>query len=107
MIADASPTEVRGPMWGTLAARVARHPTLWFTAATQLLHLAPPGWWRRRPCLPIPDPAYLAFRLRTAYGTADHAISGADLVSYLRWCRDWDRRSRALRSETPFRKGSD
>jgi len=69
-----------------------RSPTLWATALRQLARLAPTGWWRRRPFLPLPDPAYLRFRLETAYGgTGDRSPTGEDVVTYLRWCRDFPR----------------
>ena len=47
---------------------VARRPWLWPVAVRQTLRLARPGWWRRWPPLPLPDPSYLRFRLQTAYG---------------------------------------
>lgn len=72
-------------MAGAVAA-VARHPGLWPTALGQARRLAPAGWWRRRPHLPLPDPAYLRFRLETQYG-GDRPPEPADLVAYLRWCR--------------------
>lgn len=72
------------------AGAVARHPGLWATAARQALLLARPGWWRRRPWLPLPDPEYLHFRLVTAYGR-DRAPEPEDLVTYLHWCRAWPR----------------
>lgn len=51
--------------------------------------LAPPGWWRRPPFLPLPAPDYLRFRMETAYGGAgDQEPDPGDLVTYLRWCRD-------------------
>lgn len=69
-----------------------RHPRLWLTAVRQTRRLAPVGWWRRPPFLPVPDPAYLRFRLETAYGGAgDRTPEGDDLVTYLRWCRDFPR----------------
>jgi hypothetical protein len=75
---------------GTAAALAAR-PWLWATALRQGLVLAPPGWWRRRPFLPRPDPAYLAFRLQTMYGDPRHPLRPADVVAYLRWCRRYRR----------------
>jgi hypothetical protein len=77
------------PGWaGRAVAAVLVHPSLWGTAVTQLFVLARPGWWRRWPPLPAPDPDYLRFRLVTAYGGAgDHAPEPADLISYLHWCR--------------------
>jgi hypothetical protein len=68
---------------------VARHPSLWPTAARQVRRLAAPGWWRRRPFLPLPDQAYLRFRMQTAYGDGGHDPEPDDLVTYLRWCRDF------------------
>ena len=34
---------------------------------------------------PLPDPAYLRFRLETQYGT-DRAPDPDDIVTYLHWC---------------------
>ena len=83
------------------AAAVARHPSLWPTAVRQALVLAAPGWWRRRPFLPLPSPDYLRFRLQTAYGgDGDRAPEPDDLVTYLRWCRAL-RVSRARRDRPP------
>ena len=78
------------PRWAwAAAAAVARHPSLWATGVRQVLVLAAPGWWRRRPFLPLPAPDYLRFRLQTAYGgDGSRAPDPADLVTYLRWCRD-------------------
>jgi hypothetical protein len=54
--------------------------------------LARPGWWRRPPFLPTPDPGYLRFRLQTAYGDAGvEPPTPDDLVTYLRWCREYPR----------------
>jgi hypothetical protein len=78
------------PAWflrATVAVMVRPH--LWWTALVMLVRLAQPGWWRRRPYLPLPDPAYLRFRLQTMYGDPDHEPEPADLVTYLEWCRNW------------------
>lgn len=74
-------------------AAVLRHPSLWATALVQLRRLAPKGWWRHQPFLPVPDPEYVAFRLQTMYGDAAHAPEGDDLVTYLRWCKHFPRMS--------------
>jgi hypothetical protein len=67
---------------------VIPHPSLWWTGLRQALVLAPSGWWRRPPFLPLPAPDYLRFRMETAYGGAgDQEPVPADLVTYLRWCR--------------------
>jgi len=77
--------------WFPVVGAVLVRPRLWATAVRQLFVLAPRGWWHRWPLLPRPDPAYLRFRLLTAYGRTDHAPEPGDIVSYLGWCRDWRR----------------
>jgi hypothetical protein len=72
--------------YGRAAWAVARRPSLWGAAVRQLFRLARPGWWRRPPFLPLPDAAYLRFRLQTAYGDPDREPAPDDVVAYLRWC---------------------
>ena len=69
-----------------VVAVVAR-PRLWLTAVRQVFRLACPGWWRRSPFLPLPDRAYLRFRLETQYGDPNHRPEPEDVVAYLEWCR--------------------
>ncbi|MDQ1445735.1 MAG: hypothetical protein QOI20_2199 [Acidimicrobiaceae bacterium] len=76
------------------ALAVLTRPRLWGTAVVQVGLLAPRGWWRRRPYLPTPDPAYLAFRLQTMYGDPGHQPEPADVVTYLEWCRSMHRLAR-------------
>ena len=81
-------------MIGTLVEvpwAVARRPDLWVTALRQARRTAPSGWWRQRPFLPVPSGEYLRFRLQTQYGDADATPDPSDVVSYLEWCRAWDR----------------
>jgi hypothetical protein len=49
----------------------------------------PNGWYRRAPFLPVPDRAWLRFRLVTAYGDPDHAPEVADVLTWLEWSRGW------------------
>jgi hypothetical protein len=79
---------------GGAARALLRHPELWPTAARQVIVLARPGWWRAKPWLPLPDPAYLRFRMQTAYGDPDRAPEPEDVVTYLHWCRAWPRVTR-------------
>jgi hypothetical protein len=87
-------------------AVVARRPSLWPTAVRQAAVLAEPGWWRRRPFLPLPAPAYLRFRMQAAYGgEGDRPPDPGDLVTYLYWCRDERRRrvgAAKKRQNAPF-----
>lgn len=76
--------------WKSAATAVAVRPRLWPTAIGQMFRMAPRGWWRRRPFLPVPDPAYLRFRLQTQYGgDQPHTPVAHDLVAYLEWCRGY------------------
>ena len=69
------------------AAALARRPGLWATAVRQLVALAPTGWWRRPPFVPVPDREYLRFRLQTYYGDPDREPEAADALAWLEWCR--------------------
>jgi hypothetical protein len=75
-------------------AAVAVSPALWGTALRQVFVLASPGWWRHSPWLPLPDAAYLRFRMVTAYGDPRRPPAAEDVVAYLRWCRNWPAASR-------------
>ena len=70
---------------GAVAVAIVRRPRLWPAAARQARVLVPPGWWRRRPFLPVPDRAWLRFRMTTAYGDAGAAIDVEDLLTWLAW----------------------
>jgi hypothetical protein len=71
---------------------VLAHPSVWGAGARQVRVLAAPGWWRRAPFLPLPAPEYLRFRMETAYGGAgEQSPDPEDLITYLRWCRDFPR----------------
>ncbi len=80
--------------WPANVAAVAARPTLWATGVRQLVRMLPRDWWRRPPYLPRPSAEYLGFRMLTQYGDAAHAPEPADVVNYLRWCRDWERTQR-------------
>ena len=73
--------------WWRVAVAVLARPGLWAAAVGQVVRLARPGWWRRWPPLPAPDPAYLRFRLQTQYGDPEREPEPADVVTYLHWCR--------------------
>ncbi|MEY2406821.1 MAG: hypothetical protein QOH64_383 [Acidimicrobiaceae bacterium] len=70
-----------------MVGAVLVRPALWGIAVVQLFRLAPTGWWKRPPFLPLPDREYLRFRLQTQYGDPDRVPEPADLVTYLHWCR--------------------
>jgi hypothetical protein len=74
------------PFWFQCGSAVLRRPHLWSTATRQALRSVRPQWWTRPPFVPVPDRAYVRFRLETAYGT-DAPPQAADVVRYLEWCR--------------------
>lgn len=65
---------------------VAVRPWLWAVAVRQLLRCVPRGWWRHAPFLPVPDRAYVEFRVVTAYGATGRPTA-RDVTDYLEWCR--------------------
>lgn len=73
---------------------VARRPDLWWSAFGVVRRLAPPGWWRASPRLPLPDRRLWEFRMVTAYGSPDAAPRAPDVISYLEWCRTTGRSDR-------------
>jgi hypothetical protein len=70
-----------------IALAVLRRPRLWPVAVRQWRRTTPPGWWRRRPHLPVPPREYVEFRLLTHYGDSKARVEPADVVNYLAWCR--------------------
>lgn len=74
--------------WLAVGVALLRRPGLWCSAVGQAARLARPGWWRRRPFLPLPDHDYLRFRLETQYGS-DREPEPHDVVLYLGWCREF------------------
>ena len=70
-------------------AAVAAHPSIWWAGLVAVGRLARTRWWRRRPFLPLPGEPYWHFRLVTAFGGTgtEQAMTGQDVVAYLRWCR--------------------
>jgi hypothetical protein len=87
-IAPAAPPAF-GPWVVRAVVALVRRPRLWPTALRQVWRLAPTGWWRRPPFLPLPDREYLGFRMQTMYGDASRAPEPGDVVTYLEWCRRW------------------
>ena len=77
---------------------VVRRPWLWSVAVRQGVRLAPNRWWCRAPFWPLPDRRYLGFRLETQYGNAVHNAEPHDLVTYLAWCRSYQRALRRKRA---------
>lgn len=75
--------------FGRAGVAILIRPSLWAIAVVQVWRLAVPGWWRRWPPIPAPDPAYLRFRLQTQYGDTERDPDPSDLVAYLHWCKSY------------------
>lgn len=79
-----------GSSWRAVLATaqvVLVHPGLWWEAVRQLRRLVPSRWWRHPPFLPVPDRAWLGFRMLTQYGDPRAVPAPDDVVDFLRWCR--------------------
>ena len=88
----ASPRRTWLRLFLALTARSLRHPRV----AADLLGVAwrfrSRRWWAKPPFLPLPDAAYLRWRMHTAYGDHDAVPPADDVVRYARWAREGDRR---------------
>ena len=75
--------------WGrlslTLAARAIAHPALARDLLTVAWRFRARHWYRRPPFLPVPDRAYVRWRMYTAYGDEDALPPPDDVVRYARW----------------------
>ena len=68
-----------------LMLTVAKRPDLWAESVRTLFAVAPRRWWRRKPFVPLPDPAYANWRMATAHGDPDTKLSSQELVLFLEW----------------------
>jgi hypothetical protein len=64
-----------------------RHPGAIPLAVSAAWRFRARRWYRRPPFLPLPPREYMAWRMETAYGSADALPSRSELVRYLRWTR--------------------
>ena len=73
---------------GTIFVRVAvRHPSLALEAVRLAAATAAPGWFRKAPFVPRPEPGYLDWRMLTAYGRPDAIPTEREVEEFLRWRR--------------------
>lgn len=72
-----------------IVGALARRPDLLPTALIQALRLAPRGWWRTAPFLPVPASDYLRFRAVTAYGDPSREPDVDDVITWLSWSKVW------------------
>jgi len=78
--------------WGSLTIRLAGQALLSPRLAVDLARTAwvfrRRAWWSRPPFLPFPDPAYLRWRMYTAYGDEAAVPPGEDVIRFARWRRE-------------------
>jgi hypothetical protein len=78
--------------WLTLVAKLATRAVFRPRLALDLLATAwafrRRGWWRRAPFLPLPDRAYLRWRMYTAYADEDAVPRVDDVIRFARWRRE-------------------
>jgi hypothetical protein len=78
--------------WLALVARLAARAVVRPRLALDLLATAwafrRRGWWRRAPFLPLPDRAYLRWRMYTAYADEAAVPPVDDVIRFARWRRE-------------------
>ena len=78
--------------WGTLITRLTLRAALHPRLALDLLRTGwafrRRDWWRRAPFLPLPDRAYLRWRMYTAYADESAVPPIEDVVRFARWRRE-------------------
>lgn len=80
----------RVPAYLAIVMAVVVRPSYWAVACRVIGRLAPRGWWKRFPFVPIPDSSYARFRLQTQYGGQSPTPNSSDVLKYLQWVRQWD-----------------
>lgn len=68
-----------------LASYLWGHPQWVPSVIRAAWRLRQADWWRRRPWLPVPDPAYWEFRVHTAVGRDGQALTPQEVVAVARW----------------------
>jgi hypothetical protein len=78
--------------WSSLTARLAIRGILNPRVALDLLSVAwafrRRRWWAIPPFLPVPDRAYLRWRMYTAYADEDAVPPIGDVLRFARWRRE-------------------
>jgi len=80
----------RGTWGGLLLGRAARalvSPRLAVALVAAAWAFRRRDWWRRPPFLPLPDRAYLRWRMYTAYGSEAAVPPREDVIRFARWRR--------------------
>lgn len=70
-----------------LAVRAVLNPRIALDLVTLAWAFRRRDWWRQAPFLPLPDRAYLEWRLHTAYGEERALPPVEDVLRFARWRR--------------------
>jgi len=70
-----------------LAASAVLRPRLAWTLVRIAWRMRARDWYRKPPFLPLPPARYVAWRMYTAFGAADHVPDVAELERYAAWVR--------------------
>ncbi len=68
-----------------LGARALLNPALARALLVVAWRFRDRRWWRRVPFLPLPAPAYVRWRMYTAYGDEGAIPPVDDVIRYARW----------------------
>ena len=92
MSGSADPAPSSRPSWARLSLALAFRAALSPRLARDLVKTAwafrRRDWWKHPPFIPAPDPAYLRWRMYTAYGDEDAVPPVDDVVRFARWRRE-------------------
>lgn len=70
-----------------LGARAVINPRLALDLLATAWAFRRRGWWRHAPFLPLPDRAYVRWRMFTAYADEDAVPPVTDVIRFARWRR--------------------
>ena len=71
-----------------LAARALVNPRLGADLLRTAWAFRRRNWWRSFPFVPLPDRAYLRWRMYTAYGDENAVPPVRDVIGFARWRRE-------------------
>jgi hypothetical protein len=84
--------EADPPSWSGLSVRLVTRAAVNPRLALDLLRVVwafrRRRWWSQAPFLPLPDTAYLRWRMYTAYGEEGAVPPLEDVIRFVRWRRE-------------------
>ena len=78
----------------SLVGPVLRNPSVWIEGLQSARRMAPNGWWKHSPFLPIPSASYWHFRMVTVFGAdGSGQLDDQQVIGFLKWSRRMGRGS--------------